>query len=77
MSGKAMQSSVPPSGTVRVVSRRIEECEGHVAEFAASLVLLTDALAAPKFENVVIVITSGHKRMTNKDLQQGVTLEQG
>jgi hypothetical protein len=37
-------------------------------EFAASLVFLTDALAAPKFENGVIVVTSRHKRMTNKDL---------
>jgi hypothetical protein len=72
-----MQSSVPPSGTVRVVSRRIEECEGHVAEFAASLVLITDALAAPKFENGVIVVTSGRKRMTNNDLHPGVTGERG
>jgi hypothetical protein len=31
MSGKAMQNSVPPGGPVRVVTRRIEESEGHVA----------------------------------------------
>lgn len=72
-----MQSSVPPSGTVRVVSRKVEECEGHVAEFAASLLLLREALAAPKFQNAVIVVTSGRKRMTNNDLHQGVTRERG
>jgi hypothetical protein len=35
MSGKAMDS-VPPAGTVRKVTRRIEE-KGHGAECAASL----------------------------------------
>jgi hypothetical protein len=30
MSGKAM-NSIPPAGTVRKVTRRIEEIEGHVA----------------------------------------------
>ncbi len=60
MSGKAMQSSIPPGGTVRVVSRRIEESEGHVAEFAAPLVSMTDALAAPKREGSVILVTRRH-----------------
>jgi hypothetical protein len=68
MSGKAMQSTVPPAGTARVVTRRIEESEGHVAEFAASLLPLTDALAAPKLEPAVLAITFSHKQMTSKDL---------
>jgi hypothetical protein len=57
MSGKAMQNSVPPAGTVRVVMRRIEESEGHVAEFAASLLSITEALAAPKVEDSMILLT--------------------
>jgi hypothetical protein len=47
MSGKAMQGSAPAAGTVRVVMRRINEGEGHVAGFAASLLPLTEAFAAP------------------------------
>ena len=47
MSGKAM-NSVPPAGTVRDVTRR--KCEGHGAEFAASLLEQRDAFAAPKAE---------------------------
>jgi hypothetical protein len=61
MSGKAMQSTVPPAGTARVVTRRIEESEGHVAEFAASLLPTTDALAAPKLETLLRVIAFSHK----------------
>jgi hypothetical protein len=40
-------------------------------EFAASLLSLRDALAAPKPENVVTAVTRGHNRMTNKDLDEG------
>jgi hypothetical protein len=68
MSGKAMQSTVPPAGTARVVTRRIEESEGHVAEFAASLLPRRDALAAPKLEPLLLAITFSHKQMTSKDL---------
>ena len=47
--GKAMQVTVPPAGSaLRELMRRIEESEGHVAEFAASLLPLEEALAAPK-----------------------------
>ena len=60
--------SVPPAGTVREVTRRIEESEGHVAEFAASLLPRRDALAAPKLEPLLLVITFSHKQMTSKDL---------
>jgi hypothetical protein len=45
MSGKALDS-VPPAGTVRDVTRR--KSEGHGAEFAASLLPVKVALAAPK-----------------------------
>jgi hypothetical protein len=72
MSGKAMQSTVPPAGTARVVTRRIEESEGHVAEFAASLLPMTDALAAPKLEPLVLAITPSHNQMTSKDLVRRV-----
>jgi hypothetical protein len=75
MSGKAMQSTVPPAGTARVVTRRIEESEGHVAEFAASLLPRRDALAAPKLEPLVLAITFSHKQMTSKDLVEGRNLE--
>ena len=64
-----MQNSVPTAGTVRVVTRRIEESVGHVAEFAAPLVFMTDALATPKRQKLVSGLPPGHKRMTNKDLE--------
>ena len=51
MSGKAIDS-VPPAGTVRDVTRR--KCEGHGAEFAASLLKQRDAFAAPKAETRVM-----------------------
>lgn len=31
VSGKAIRDAVPPGGTVRVVTRKIKESEGHVA----------------------------------------------
>jgi hypothetical protein len=77
MSGKAMQSTVPPAGTARVVTRRIAESEGHVAEFAASLLPRRDALAAPKLEPMVLAITLSHKQMTSKDLVAERSLERG
>jgi hypothetical protein len=65
MSGKAIDS-VPPAGTVRDVTRR--KCEGHGAEFAASLLKASDAFAAPKGETCVLGITRDYKRMTINDL---------
>ena len=62
MSGKAMQNAAPPVETAfREVTRRIEESEGHVAEFAASLVPGMKALPAPKLVTGVIVLTRAHK----------------
>jgi hypothetical protein len=56
MSGKAIDS-VPPVGTVRKVTRRIEEIEGHVLECAASLLKWKEAFAAPKLGIAVIFVT--------------------
>jgi hypothetical protein len=62
MSGKAMQVAAPPAGTaLRDVTRRIEEREGHVAEYAASLLTVREAFAAPKIRVGVIRVTPGHK----------------
>ncbi len=52
-----MQNSVPPGETVRVVTRRIEESEGHVARVCGLLVPSTDAFAAPNLERRVISLT--------------------
>lgn len=52
--------AVPPAGTAfREVTRRIES-EGHVAEFAASLVPVTKAFPAPKLERGVMLVTTAH-----------------
>ena len=57
-----MQNAAPPVETAfREVTRRIEESEGHVAEFAASLVPGMKALPAPKLVTGVIVLTRAHK----------------
>ena len=58
VSGKAIDS-VPPAGTVRKVTRRFEEIEGHVLECAASLLRRKEAFAAPKRKIAVIEVTQG------------------
>jgi hypothetical protein len=65
MSGEAIVS-VPPAGTVWDVTRR--KCEGHGAEFAASLLERRDAFAAPKAESCVMWITRGDKYLRVNDL---------
>jgi hypothetical protein len=72
MSGKAIDS-VPPAGTVRDVTRR--KCEGHGAEFAASLLGSRDAFAAPKAESCVMGITRVDKCLTVNDLVGTQSLE--
>src|ERR1700722_14951903 len=66
MSGKAM--SVPPAGTVREVTRRIEESEGHVARVCGLLVTRVEAFAAPKLEVPVARIRGNDKSMNINDL---------
>jgi hypothetical protein len=44
-------------------------------EFAASLLPVTDALAAPNLETLVILVTRRHNQMTNKDLDRRVKKE--
>jgi hypothetical protein len=50
------------------VTRGIEESDGHVAEFAASLLPMTEALAAPNSELAVTLISRPHKAMSSKHL---------
>lgn len=57
-----MQVAAPPDGSaLREVIRRIEEGEGHVAEYAAPLVALTKALPAPNPGSRVIRLLALHK----------------
>jgi len=69
MSGKAVQLTVPAARTVRVVTRGIVKSDGHVAEFAASLLSMREALAAPNSELPVTLILRLCKPMSNKHLR--------
>ncbi len=56
-----MQGSAPAAGTVRVVTRSIDKREGHVAGVCGLFITLIEALAAPKLETLVILLTSRDK----------------
>jgi len=69
-SGKAMQGTIPHSGTVvQEVKRRIEE-SGH-AKVAASLLSWIKALPAPKPRASVITRTQVRKQLEIKGLHEG------
>jgi hypothetical protein len=65
-----MQDVVPPAGTAfREVTRSFEESEGRVAqEFAASLLPLRGALAAPKVPTEVVLFRSRYNSKTDNRL---------
>ena len=46
-----MQDSIPPAGTVRVVTRSIEESEGHVARVCGLFVALHRSICRAKMPN--------------------------
>jgi hypothetical protein len=68
MSGKAKFAAPAIGAAIREMTRSIEESEGHVAEFAASLLPERGALAAPNLEATVFLITAIGKRKISKAL---------
>src|ERR1700731_3920139 len=66
MSGKAM--SVPPAGTVREVTRRIEESEGHVARVCGLFISQSRSICRAKVGVPVVRITGNDKSMNVNDL---------
>lgn len=62
-----MQGAIPPAGTaIQEVTRRVEESV-H-AKVAASLLRMDEALAAPKLEKSVILLTFASNLLPISDL---------
>jgi hypothetical protein len=77
MSGKAKQDAVPPAGTdIWEVTLYIEESEGHT-EFAASLLQVNEAFAAPKPADYKIAVPYGCIYLANRELSPAVRLSAG
>ena len=65
-----MHDSVPPAGTVRVVTRGIEESVGHVARVCGLFVTGNRSISQAKTRILMIPLTLPHKSKRCKYLRK-------
>jgi hypothetical protein len=61
-------NTVPAAETVRVVTRRINESEGHVARVCGLFITCDRSICRAKTGPYVISLRPSDKQMTSKDL---------